>query len=161
MTALRPTPINLSQLQPSHGSRHRRKILGRGEGSGHGQTSTRGMKGQRCRSGDSRMVGFEGGQTPLLRRIPKRGFNNKAFHRGYTVVNLSQLERYFSSGDRVTPEELRRLGIVRRKHWPVKVLADGKLSKNLILCVDAVSKTAKSQIEKAGGSVESQATLKG
>ena len=146
--------INLSVLAPARGSHHRRKILGRGEGSGHGQTSTRGQKGQRSRSGDGRMMGFEGGQTPLLRRIPKRGFNNARFKKYYVTVNLQTLERYFSDGDAVTMEELIKLDIIKNSNLPVKVLAEGKLKKKLFVKVHAASAHAKAAIEKAGGSLE-------
>src|SRR5688572_15177147 len=140
--------LSLSQLKPARGSRHRRKLLGRGEGSGHGQTATRGMKGQRSRAGDGKMVGFEGGQVPLIRRLPKRGFNNAHFHKKYQAVNLEQLELHFSSGAKVTAEELNKLGVVRRK-MPIKILGTGKLTKKLTICVEAISASAKEAVEKA------------
>ncbi len=146
--------VNLSFLSPTIGSRHRRKILGRGEGSGHGQTSTRGQKGQLSRSGDGRMMGFEGGQTPLLRRIPKRGFSNARFKKTYTVVNLETLERCFSDGDTVTPQELHKLGVIGNVQAPVKLLAHGKLTKKLTIKVHAASGAASKVIETLGGKLE-------
>ncbi len=106
--------IGLHNLKPAKGSRHRRKIVGRGEGSGHGGTATRGMKGQKARSGDGYMLGFEGGQMPLLRRIPKRGFTsvNKI---EYSIVNLDTLAKYFDAGAEVTKESLRKKGIIKTK----------------------------------------------
>ena len=146
--------VTLSNLKPARGSQHRRKLLGRGEGSGHGQTSTRGMKGQRSRSGDTRMMGFEGGQVPLFRRLPKRGFNNTRFQQEYAIVNVEQLERFFSSGDKVGPEELYKAGAVRKKNIPIKLLGKGSLSKKLTVTVNWVSASAKQIVEKVGGSVE-------
>src|SRR5208337_2074125 len=99
--------IQLHQLHPTPGSRHRRKRLGDGSGSGHGQTSTRGQKGQRSRSGDGKLVGFEGGQTPLLRRIPKRGFRNTAFRVEYQVVSVADLDRIFGNQKEVKLESMR------------------------------------------------------
>src|SRR5262245_52258302 len=113
--------MNLSQLQPKHGSRHKPKRIGCGYGSGHGKTSTRGMKGQRARSGDGKQTGFEGGQMPLIRRIPERGFKNTPFRSEYAVVNLSQLASAFAKASGVvSPELLREKGLVRSSH-PVKV----------------------------------------
>lgn len=146
--------VNLSGLKPAGGSHHRRKILGRGEGSGHGQTSTRGMKGQRSRSGSTRRMGFEGGQTPLLRRIPKRGFNNAYFKKSYTVVNLSVLENLFSNGDTVSPDNLVRLGVVKDKNLPVKILGQGELTKSLTIKAHAASVQAANAVKKAGGTLE-------
>src|SRR5271156_1269746 len=105
--------IQLHQLHPTPGSRHRRKRLGDGSGSGHGQTSTRGQKGQRSRSGDGKLVGFEGGQTPLIRRIPKRGFTNGAFKVTYQVVSLESLERVFKNKLDISLEDLRIHGLVK------------------------------------------------
>ena len=142
--------MNLSQLTPKNGSRHRSKRIGCGYGSGHGKTSTRGMKGQRSRSGDGKQIGFEGGQMPLLRRIPKRGFSNADFRVEYAVVNLSQLQAVFASGA-VTPEILREKGVIR-SGGPIKVLGDGDLKGKLEVRAHAFSKSAKDKIEKAGGS---------
>ncbi|MBI2070880.1 MAG: 50S ribosomal protein L15 [Elusimicrobia bacterium] len=142
--------LNLSDLRPAPGSKHRRKLLGRGEGTGHGQTSTRGMKGQRSRSGDGRMPGFEGGQIPLLRRLPKRGFNNAEFRTEYSVVNLEVLERCFKAGDKVDPESLLERGLLRRDS-PVKILGNGTLTKKLTVAAHAASARAREAITKAGG----------
>ncbi|MBI4064046.1 MAG: 50S ribosomal protein L15 [Elusimicrobia bacterium] len=146
--------VNLSTLKPARGSKHRRKILGRGEGSGHGQTSTRGMKGQRSRSGDGRRMGFEGGQMPLLRRIPKRGFNNAVFKKHYAIVNLNLLDKIFASGDQITPEELHNRGIIRDPGLRVKILGEGSLTKKLHVAVHAASRSAEQAITKAGGRFE-------
>ncbi|MEK7287263.1 MAG: 50S ribosomal protein L15 [Elusimicrobiota bacterium] len=145
--------INLSNLKPARGAKHRRKIVGRGEGSGYGQTCTRGMKGQGSRSGDGRMMGFEGGQTPLLRRVPKRGFNGSVFSRRYATVSLEALERHFQAGDTVTLEELRRRRLVHGDGF-VKILATGKLTKKLLISVHAASHTASEAIVKAGGALD-------
>ena len=146
--------MNLSKLTPKHGSRHRSKRIGCGYGSGHGKTSTRGMKGQRARSGDGKQVGFEGGQMPLIRRIPKRGFRNTPFRTEFAVVNLSQIaERFASAKDVVSPESLREKGLVRSS-GPVKVLGDGELKGKLEIRAHAFSKSAREKIEKAGGKCE-------
>jgi large subunit ribosomal protein L15 len=147
--------LRLNTLRPAPGSRHRRKIVGRGEGSGHGgKGSTRGFKGQTARSGDSSMrPGFEGGQIPLIRRIPKRGFNNKDFRIHYSLVNIADLEFVFDSGAEIHPEILSSSGLVRRKQ-PVKILGAGELTKKFKVKAHAFSKSAKEKIEKAGGSVE-------
>lgn len=143
--------IYVNELKPKKGATHKKKRLGTGQGSGHGQTSTRGQKGQRSRSGDPKRVGFEGGQMPLLRRLPKRGFNNNAFKKVYEVVNLSTLDKYFKDGEEVNTEVLIKKGIVDK--GPVKVLGDGEISKKLNLSVNAISKSAREKIEKAGGKV--------
>ncbi len=142
--------MNLSKLAPKPGSRHRSKRIGCGYGSGHGKTSTRGMKGQRARSGDGKQVGFEGGQMPLLRRIPKRGFSNVDFRSAFAIVNLSQLAGFSGA---VGPEELKAKGLVK-ENLPVKVLGDGELKGKLEVRAHAFSKSAKEKIEKAGGKAE-------
>ncbi|MBI4668450.1 MAG: 50S ribosomal protein L15 [Elusimicrobia bacterium] len=154
MTSKPPPVVNLSNLRPAKGSRHRRKLLGRGEGSGHGQTATRGMKGQGSRSGDTRMMGFEGGQMPLLRRVPKRGFNNAVFRRSWAVVNLETIEKNFQSGDTVDPVRLRQRGILRPGGAAVKILAQGRLTKNLAVEAHAASRQAQEAIIKAGGTLK-------
>lgn len=144
--------IGLHNLKPARGSRHRKKIVGRGQGSGHGRTATRGSKGQKSRSGDGHMVGFEGGQMPLIRRIPKRGFTNK-FRHAYDVVNVEILGLLFEAGQEITPELLKGKGInvnVKR----TKVLGVGALSKALKVKAHAFSATAKEKIVAAGGTVE-------
>jgi large subunit ribosomal protein L15 len=145
--------LRLNALKPAAGSRHRRKIVGRGEGSGHGgKGSTRGFKGQTARSGDRSMrPGFEGGQKPLMMRIPKRGFNNKDFRTFYETVNVGDMEAMLAAGA-VTPDSLKAARLVRRD-LPVKILGDGDLSKKFAVSVHAVSASAKAKIEKAGGSV--------
>ncbi len=142
--------VYIHELKPKKGAVHRKKRLGTGQGSGHGQTSTRGQKGQLARSGEPKRVGFEGGQMPLLRRIPKRGFNNNKFRKEYEEVNISTLEKYFSDGEQITPEVLRKKGIVK-SDLPVKILGDGELKKKLIVSANAFSKSAIEKIEKVGG----------
>jgi large subunit ribosomal protein L15 len=145
--------IRLHNLRPRPGSRHRVKRLGCGESSGHGKTSGKGHKGQKARSGGSIRLGFEGGQMPLIRRLPKRGFNNAAFHKNYAVVNLSDLNE-FKAGALVNEESLRAANLVRGKVAGIKVLGDGELKHALKIEVDKVSAGAREKIDKAGGSVE-------
>lgn len=142
--------VYIHELRPKKGSTHKKKRLGTGQGSGHGQTSTRGQKGQLARSGDPKRVDFAGGQMPLLRRIPKRGFNNKIFKKEYEEVNLSTLEKYFNDGDQITPEVLKKKGIVKTD-LPVKILGEGEIKKKFIISANAFSKSAKEKIEKVGG----------
>lgn len=144
------TALTLSTLTPAPGSHHRRKIVGRGVGSGHGRHATRGMKGQRSRRGDSKMIGFEGGQMPLLRRIPKRGFRHSAFRQRFAVVNVGSIEAAFEADSAVAPEDLRVRGLVRSKD-PIKILGDGDLSKKLTVSAHAFSEIAKKKIIQAGG----------
>lgn len=146
--------LTLSNLKPARGATHRAKLLGRGEGSGHGQTSTRGMKGQRSRSGDTRMMGFEGGQMPLLRRVPKRGFNNAVFRTTVAVVNVGSLERCFKPNDTVSSQELCQRRLVSNPDVVIKVLGQGTLTKSLHIKVHKVSAKAKQMIESVGGQVE-------
>ena len=131
----------LHNLKPAEGATRKRKRVGRGPGSGNGKTAGRGHKGQKSRSGFSRRYGFEGGQMPLVRRIPKRGFTN-IFRVGYQVVNLRDLDRVFADGDTVTPEILADKGLIRGDKKPVKVLAAGELGKKLTVQVHAFSKNA-------------------
>ena len=142
--------IDLSSLNHTPGSRKRRRRLGLGEGSGHGQTSTRGQKGQRSRSGDGKMSGFEGGQTPLLRRIPKRGFTNGAFKVVYQVVSLDAIQAVFKNQKEVSLEALKIHGLIKGRK-PVKVLGDGELSKPFAISAHKFSKSALEKIKKAGG----------
>jgi large subunit ribosomal protein L15 len=128
--------------------------LGDGSGSGHGQTATRGQKGQRARSGDGKLVGFEGGQTPLLRRVPKRGFRNTAFRVEYQVVSVADVDRVFGNHKEVKIESLKVHGLVRGKSPRIKVLGDGELKHPLKIQAHAFSKSAKEKIEKAGGIAE-------
>ena len=142
----------LSNLQPPVGSRHRKVRVGRGIGSKLGKTSGSGNKGQKSRRGYSRRRGFEGGQMPLHRRMPKRGFHNP-FGVTYSVVNLAELN-VFPAGETVTPELLRAHGFIRRATDPIKVLGDGELTTKLTIHAQAFSASAKEKITKAGGTFE-------
>jgi large subunit ribosomal protein L15 len=128
-----------------------RKRVGRGPGSGHGKTSTRGHKGAGSRAGNSRRQGFEGGQTPLFMRVAKRGFNNNAFAPKVLIFNLSQLEGAFESGDEVNLETLKARGLLKGKYDAVKILGNGDLTKKLKVSAHRFSKSAEEQIAKAGG----------
>lgn len=145
--------IDLGSLKPTPGSRRRGTRLGLGEGSGHGQTATRGQKGQRSRSGDGKMPGFEGGQTPLLRRVPKRGFTNGAFRVTYQIVSLADVERVFKNQKEVSLEALKLHGLIRGGR-PVKVLGDGELSRAYTIAAHAFSASAREKIQKAGGQAQ-------
>ncbi len=144
--------LTLANLSPAPGSHHRRKLVGRGVGSGHGRHATRGMKGQRSRSGDSKMIGFEGGQMTLLRRIPKRGFT-PPFPKKFSVINVDFLNELFDSGSEVNPEILLKQGLVR-KGMPVKILGTGELKKSLKVSAHKFSEEAKKKITSSGGSVQ-------
>lgn len=145
--------MRLDELKPAPGAKHRRKIVGRGIGSGHGAQSTRGMKGQRSRSGFGGMLGFEGGQIPLLRRIPKRGFRHSQFRLPHSIVNVGELETRFDANSSVSPAVLHDMGLHKSSHR-LKVLGAGELTKSLIVQAHAFSDSAKAKIEKAGGRVE-------
>ena len=139
------------ELKPPKGAKHARKRLGRGNASGRGTYSGRGLKGQKSRSGGKVKLGFEGGQTKLIKRLPRRrGFTNP-FRKEYSPVNLRDLER-FEAGTEVTPELLKQSGVLRSLRRPVKVLAMGELSKALTVTAHRFSKTAREKIEAAGGS---------
>jgi len=141
------------ELRPPKGARHKRKRVGRGNASGHGTYSGRGSKGQKSRSGVGIRLGFEGGQTPLIKRLPRRrGFTN-IFRVEYVPVNVKQLER-FEVGTEVTPELLREVGIIKTLRQPVKVLGGGEITKALMVRAHGFSAVAKGKIEAAGGSVE-------
>ena len=144
--------MNLHTLKPRPGAKHRVKRLGHGESSGKGKTSGKGHKGQKARSGGSIRLGFEGGQMPLIRRLPKRGFNNAEFKREYAIVNLTDLNQ-FKDGDTINEATLLEAKLIRGKYFGVKVLAGGELSKKLTISVDKVSDAAREKIEKAGGAV--------
>jgi len=144
--------MTLDELKPAAGSNRKRKRVGRGDGSGHGKTSCRGHKGQGARSGGGTKPGFEGGQMPLQRRLPKRGFHNP-FRIEMSVVNLTQLES-FPSGAEVTPESLCAQGLVRGKNRRIKILGDGSLSKPLTIKAHGFSAKAKAKIEASGGKTE-------
>ncbi len=146
--------MNLHNLQPNPGAKHRTKRLGKGESSGLGKTSGKGHKGQKSRSGGTIRPGFEGGQMPLHRRLPKRGFNNFTFRDKIAVVNLARIEEKFADGETVSEETLRERNLMKGVYDAVKVLGQGDLTKKLTFKVDFVSKTAQEKIEKAGGSVD-------
>jgi large subunit ribosomal protein L15 len=145
--------MRLDELKPAPGSHHRRKIVGRGVGSGHGAQSTRGMKGQRSRSGFSGMTGFEGGQIPLIRRIPKRGFRTTMFKTPHSIVNVGDFDSRFDAKASVSPERLQEVGLLKGP-LRVKVLGTGELTKSFAVKAHAFSASAKEKIEKAGGSIE-------
>src|SRR3972149_11116667 len=141
------------ELRPPKGAKHARKRVGRGNASGHGTYSGRGLKGQKARAGRKPRLGFEGGQPPLIKRLPhRRGFTNP-FRVEYSPVSVGQLER-FEAGTEVTPELLRQVGIIKNLRQPVKVLGDGQISKALTVRVHGFSAAAKEKIEGAGGSAE-------
>jgi large subunit ribosomal protein L15 len=144
--------MRLHNLRPRPGSRHRVKRLGCGESSGHGKTSGKGHKGQKARSGGSIRLGFEGGQMPLIRRLPKRGFNNAAFHKRYAIVNLEDLNA-FKAGTAVNEQLLRESKLVRGDFVGIKILGDGELKHGLKVEADKVSAAAREKIEKAGGTI--------
>ena len=145
--------MRLHDLKPRPGAKHRRKRLGQGESSGHGKTSGRGGKGQTARSGSSIRIGFEGGQMPLIRRIPKRGFNNARHTVRYVAVNLDSLNQ-FDDGAAVTVEMLRGAGLANGPVKLVKILGDGELTRKLTVRAHAFSASAKSKIEAKGGLCE-------
>lgn len=144
--------MDLSRLQPAPNSKKKRKRVGRGEGSGHGKTSCRGHKGLGARSGGSVRPGFEGGQMPLMRRVPKRGFHSP-FKKSYALVNIGQLE-IFEAGAVVGPEELCSRGLIKNKTAKVKVLADGSLTKTLTVKAHKFSNKAAEKIAALGGKTE-------
>ncbi len=144
----------LSRLRPPPGAVRSKKRKGRGPGSGHGKTAGKGQKGQKARHpGGLGMLGFEGGQTPLYRRIPKRGFTNK-WAKSVQVVNVQVLSERFEAGATVDVDALRSCGLIKRKADVIKILGDGEIDKALTVKVHAFSKSAKEKIEKAGGTVE-------
>jgi large subunit ribosomal protein L15 len=145
--------MRLHTLRPRPGAKHRRKRLGQGESSGHGKTSGRGGKGQTARSGSSIRIGFEGGQMPLIRRIPKRGFNNTRHGTQYLPVNLEALNR-FDDGARIDEAALRDAGLANGRSDGVKILGDGELTKKLTVSAHAFSASAKTKIEAKGGTCE-------
>ena len=142
-----------NDLSPAPGSKHSRKRVGRGNGSGHGTYSGRGSKGQKSRAGYKIRPGFEGGQLPLIKRLPrKRGFTN-IFRVEYSTVNIDKLN-IFESGSEVTPEKLADAGLIKNQKYPVKILADGEISHPLMVKANRFSAAAKVKIEAAGGTVE-------
>jgi len=151
--------MRLHDLKPRPGARHRRKRLGQGESSGHGKTSGRGGKGQTARSGSSIRIGFEGGQMPLIRRIPKRGFNNARHTTEYVPVNLEALNR-FEDGAKVDAAVLRSAGLANGRVDLIKILGGGELTRKLTVTAHAFSESARKKIEAKGGSCEVIATRK-
>lgn len=145
--------MRLHNLQPRPGAKHRRKRIGQGESSGRGKTAGRGGKGQTARSGSSIRIGFEGGQMPLIRRIPKRGFNNARFATQYLAVNVGDLNQ-FEDGARVDETALRSVGLANGRADGIKILGNGELTKKLVVVASAISASAKTKIEAKGGSVE-------
>lgn len=145
--------MELNDLKPAPGAKRPRNRVGRGPGSGNGKTAGRGHKGQKSRSGYSRRFGFEGGQMPLVRRIPKRGFFNRT-RVEYQVVNLRDLERVFEAGETITLDVLAAKGLTNAGKKPVKILGDGALTKKLTVQAHKFSNSAQASIEKAGGSCE-------
>ncbi|MCM1370398.1 MAG: 50S ribosomal protein L15 [Clostridium sp.] len=145
--------MKLYNVKPNEGATKTRKRLGRGTGSGTGKTSGKGHKGQNARSGGGVRPGFEGGQLPLFRRLPKRGFSNAMFKVRYAVINLSDLNK-FEDNAVVTPELLKEMGLVKNQLDGIKVLGNGTLEKKLVVKANKFSNAAKEQIEKLGGKAE-------
>jgi large subunit ribosomal protein L15 len=146
--------MRLNEILRSAGKHKRRKRVGRGDGSGRGKTCGRGHRGQGARSGYRRNYGFEGGQNPMLFRIPKRGFSNADFRTVYQIVNVASLEERFEPGSRVDPRSLADARLIENAAKPVKVLGRGELTKNLTVAVQKLSKSAAEKIARAGGTVE-------
>lgn len=144
--------LSLNNLHPAKGSTHKKKRVGRGPGSGLGKTAGRGEKGQKSRSGYSSKLGFEGGQMPLHRRLPKRGFTN-IFKKQWIEVSLEALERSFDADAEITPEVLHRRGIIKKAKHDIVVLGNGEVSKSLKVSAHRFTKSAREKIEKAGGVV--------
>jgi large subunit ribosomal protein L15 len=143
--------MNLHDLAPAQGAKKRRKRIGRGPGSGHGKTATKGHKGLLARSGGGKRPGFEGGQMPLVRRLPKFGFTNP-FRVEYAIVNLASLAEW--KGGDITPQAMVDAGLVKRKKLPIKILGNGELKKPLVVQAHKFSKSAEAKIQAAGGRVE-------
>jgi len=144
--------MRVNDLSPAEGARKKRKRVGRGPGSGHGKTSCRGHKGQKARSGGGVSRGFEGGQMPLQRRLPKRGFTN-IFKKEYSVINIRDLQR-FSPNSTIDRESFIQAGLIKNKTQRIKILAKGEITIPLILKVDKISEMARQKIESAGGKIE-------
>jgi large subunit ribosomal protein L15 len=142
--------LSLNNLKPAKGSTHKKKRVGRGPGSGLGKTAGRGHKGQKSRSGYSSKIGFEGGQMPLQRRLPKRGFTN-IFKKAWLEISLAKIEENFNAGDEVTPEILHERGLIKKAKHDVVILGTGEVSKGLKISAHRFTKTAKDKIENAGG----------
>lgn len=146
--------MKIEQLKPAQGSKKKPKRIGRGLGSGHGRTSTKGHKGQKARSGGAKGPGFEGGQMPLQRRIPKRGFSNAPFKKVYSVLNLSDLNRISQEVDVITPEILKEKGLIKKIKDGLKILGRGDIDRPITVKAHAFSKSARQKIESKGGKVE-------
>ena len=142
--------LALNNLHPAKGSTHKKKRIGRGPGSGTGKTAGKGHKGQKSRSGYSHKIGFEGGQMPLQRRLPKRGFTN-IFKKEWIEISLAKIEDSFKSGDEVTPEILHERGLIKKAKHDLVILGTGEVTKSLKISAQRVTKTAKDKIEKGGG----------
>ncbi|MBI2885075.1 MAG: 50S ribosomal protein L15 [Candidatus Omnitrophica bacterium] len=147
--------MNITSLPTIRGGMHRRKRVGRGIGSGHGKTSTRGQKGQKARTGEGKRPGFEGGRTPLIRKLPKRGFRRKATGQEpvIQIVNVEQLNT-LPAGDRITPATLKAAGLIRHEDARVKLLGNGAVTKRFTVAVHAASESARAKVTEAGGTVE-------
>lgn len=146
--------MKIHELKPAEGSKKRPKRIGRGLGSGHGKTSTKGHKGQKARSGGTKGPGFEGGQMPLQRRLPKRGFSNAPFKKVYAIVNLDDLNKISTEVDVITPEVLKERGIVKNLKDGLKILGNGDIDRAITVKAHAISKSARQKIENRGGKVE-------
>jgi len=145
--------MNQSELKPPIGAKHKKKRVGRGDGSGHGSYSGRGLKGQKSRSGGGVRVGFEGGQLPLIKRLPrKRGFTN-IFKEEFSIVNVADLQR-FAPNSEVTPGELRKVGLIKSLKHGIKILGNGELDRPLVVKANKFSATAEKKISDAGGKIE-------
>lgn len=142
--------LSLNNLKPAKGSTHKKKRVGRGPGSGLGKTAGRGHKGQKSRSGYSRKIGFEGGQMPLQRRLPKRGFTN-IFKTEWIEISLAKIEENFNKGDEITPEILRERGLIKKAKHDLVILGSGEITKSLNISANRFTKSAKEKIENAGG----------
>ena len=148
--------MDVTTLPSVRGVRHKKKRVGRGVGSGHGKTATRGQKGQKSRTGSRKRPGFEGGRSPLIRRLPKRGFKVKATgqdHRVTEVINVEQLNRV-TDGEKLTLKRLKELGFIRHVQRPVILLGDGDLKKRVAISVHRASASAQAKVQKAGGTIE-------
>ncbi len=145
--------ISLNNLKPPYGAIRKKKRVGRGDSSGHGSTCGRGQKGQKARSGGQVKSYFEGGQMPLYRRLPKRGFKN-IFKEEFAIINIRDLVKKFRENEEVTPEKLLEVGLIKKKNKRIKLLGDGDISFPLLIKVHKISQQAKSKIEAAGGRIE-------
>lgn len=146
--------MKINELKPAQGSKKKAKRIGRGLGSGHGRYATKGLKGQKSRSGGTKGAGFEGGQMPLQRRVPKRGFSNAPFKKEYAIVNLEDLNKIIDEVDIITPETLLQKGIVKDLKDGLKILGNGEIKKSITVKTNAISKSALQKIQSVGGKVE-------